>query len=605
GGPVNKMRLATREITQVLQKDDKRLNDKRNYIYFPMVSPCRRLIAFAASPDSHDHFEANYDLYVAHINPELMEIIGNPVRYTTFKGTDRYPDVFREELPLGSQYVEGPTEITFDAGEKGTWHWHITGGADYDGRTIKHAFQKPGEYWIEAQTEPSGEKRRGYVFVSPSAPPLVEGSRREGKDGIVVDFDEEVESSQAVVKLGNGKPVQSWQLMEGNLSLSVKLPPEAREEESLVIEGFRDKAQMPNRMASTSLRVPLAAWPSSDEGLVFVWENVKGLTKLPNGNPCTVVPQGLAFWDERGAMKLRGGWFDAPEAGELVSSECRKTHEVSLELVLTPQGNIKDKEDRRILSLANNHLERNLMIGQRGPRLFLWMRTPENGPGGNLEETFLAVVQKDYPHHLVMAYGKDKLTVFVDGQQVYARNRIKGDFSNWEQMKMRFGASMEGTHSWRGMIERVLIFNRKLSDEEVSQHANSSIVMSGKRLPMKEAVVMARLVKASPVPPLQEFQPYTEALVRNLYEITEVVEGGGNGPTQLDLKPRQQVTVTQWSWMGAQALASQSLKVGDVQQLRLHRSEDHRELESLFVKDSLNADFDAEALHDAGEWMEK
>lgn len=600
GGPVNKMRLATREVSQILQKDDERMHGKRNYIYFPMISPCQRLIAFGASPDSHDHFEADYDLYLAHLNPVTLEIIGKPVRYTSFKGTDRYPDVFRTELPLGSQYVEGETTLDFavkDPGE-GKWGWHMTGNVNYEGDKAQHTFKKPGDYWIEARHLPDGGKLRGYVHVSPPAPPKVEGARREGKDGIVVDFDEPVESSEAIVKLADGTVLKDWKLSEGDLSLMVKLPDQLKDAEALVIEGFKDRAQQPNRMAATALRVPKAAWPATDEGLVFVWEQVRGLTKLPNGNPCTVVPHGVAFWDQRGAMKLRGGWFDAPEAGELVSSECRKTHEVSLEMVITPQGNVKEKEDRRILTLANNDQERNLTIIQRGPRLFLWMRTPANGPAGDVEETSLAVVQKGYPHHLVLAYGKDKLTVYVDGQAAWTRNRITGDFSNWESMKMRLGASSEGKQPWRGEIERVLIYNRKLSDEEVAQHANSSIVMSGQRLPVKEGVVWAKLVEMSPTPTLQEFQPYTEALVSHLYEVTELVEGAGD----LGVKVGDQIVVSQWSWMGAQPLPAQKLQLGQTLKLRLQRPEDHPELGSLFVKEGLSSGFDAPTFHDVGDW---
>lgn len=601
GGPVNKMRLATREVGQILTKDDPRLHGKRNYIYFPMISPCQRLIAFAASPDSHDHFEADYDLYVAHIHPTQLDIIGSPVRYTSFKGTDRYPDVYRNELPLGSHYVEGQTTLEFKViGSEGElpWKWHITGNTEYSGPRIRHTFSKPGEYWIEARQLPDGLKERGYVHVSPARPPGVEGSRREGKGGIIIDFDEEVDGSEARVRLANGTPLHDWKLVSDGMAVEVRLPEEAKEEEALVIEGFRDKAQIPNRMAATSLKVPLATWPSSDEGLVFVWEQVKGLTKLPNGNPCTVVPQGVAFWDEFGAMKLRGGWFDAPDAGELVSSECRKTHEVSLELVITPEGDARDKEERRVLSLANNDKERNLAIIQRGPRLFLWMRTPENGPAGDAEETMLALVEKGYPHHLVLAYGKDKLTVFVDGQPAWTRNRIKGDFSNWESMKMRMGASSDGKNHWRGQIERVLIYNRKLSDEEVAQHANASIVLSGKRLPGKEGLVTAKLLETTPIPTLQEFQPYTEALVRHLYEVTSVEEGG----EALGVQPGEQITVSHWCWMGAVPLPSQQLQAGQEVKLRLHPPEEHPELASLFVKDTLSTGFDAPAFHDAGEW---
>jgi hypothetical protein len=101
-------------------------------------------------------------------------------------------------------------------------------------------------------------------------------------------------------------------------------------------------------------------------------------------------------------------------------------------------------------------------------------------------------------------------------------------------------------------------------------------------------------VEASPTPTLQEFQPYKEALVRHLYEVIETREGPSlNG---------QQISVSQWSWLGAQPLPSQSLKAGDTVVLTLHREKDHPELQSLYAKDTLINALTADTYHDAGGW---
>lgn len=595
GGPINKMRLATREIGQVLQRDDTRLHGKRNYVYFPMVSPCQRLLAFAASPDKHDHFTADYDIYIAHIHPQHFDIIGNPVRYTKFKGVDRFPDVFRRELPLGTHYVEGKTELKFEIPAKfggEDWEWHSTGRFHAAGRTATRIFEHPGEYWVEAKR--GKLKIRGYVNVGQPKPPQVEGERREGKDGILVDFDEPVETKAAKVTLAGGQVLKDWKVINDGYAIAVKLPPGTAETAVIELEGFSDRAQTPNVMPRVSLSVPSVMWPASDEGMVFVWENAKGRTSLPNGTPCEVTPSGLAFWSEHGAMKLRGGWFDAPRAGELVSASCMKSNEVTVEMIVTPQPAPFDKELHPIFSLANNEQQRNLTIGQRGTRLFLLLRTPESGKDGALEETQLAGVDNNLPHHLVIAYRKDQLSVWVDGAQVWHRSRLRGDLSNWEDMKLRFGASPEGANCWRGMIDRVVVYDRCLSDEEISQHSNSSIVAESKRDPLKEWKVVARLIEASPVPTLQEFQPYTEALVRHLYEVVEVKEGGA-----LSAK---QIAVSHWVWLDSQVLDAQDLKVGDVVHLTLHREEEHAELKSLFIKDDLIEGLAAERFHDAGDW---
>jgi hypothetical protein len=64
GGPIDGVELATRRTWTVLAKHDPRLPRDRGYLYFPMLSRDRSLLAVAASNDEHDHFRADYDLCV-------------------------------------------------------------------------------------------------------------------------------------------------------------------------------------------------------------------------------------------------------------------------------------------------------------------------------------------------------------------------------------------------------------------------------------------------------------------------------------------------------------------------------------------------------------
>jgi hypothetical protein len=595
GGPLNKMNLATREAGPVLEKDDARLNGKRNYIYFPMVSPCQRLLAFAASPDRHDHFEADYDIYIAHIDPERFEVIGNPVRYTKFKGCDRYPDVFRRELPLGTHYVEGETEIEFripEGLEGDDWKWHITGRVEAEGRMVKQRFVELGEYWVNAKR--GTELVRGYVRVRKAAPPTIERVRRDGKDGIIVSLDEPVLPEKATVSLGDSVALRDWQVTDNGFAVRVQLPAGTPDEAAVYLEGFLDLAQKPNRMERTLVKVPATAWPASEDGMVFVWENQKGRTRLPDGTPCEIKPQSLAFYDEWGAMKLRGGWFDAPGAGALISASGRRTNEITVEMIITSRVPTDGNELHPIATLANADDGGNMIIGQRGDRLVLRLRTSENDAAGSKEETQLATVGDDRSHHLVVSYRKDRLSVWMDGTQIQNRNRIRGDFSNWEDARLRFGASAGGHQPWRGSIDRVVIYERFLKGEEITQHANSSIVADSRHTPPEEWKVKAKLIETSSTPELREFQPYTEALTRHLYEVLETKKGGA--------LPGKQIAVSHWSWLGGTPLPAQGLKRGDVVELTLNREDDHPELKSLFVKDELIEGLTAERFHDAADW---
>jgi hypothetical protein len=109
GGPINRYRLATGEISPILKKDDERMPRERDYLYFPMVSRCGRLLAFAASPEQHDHDTSDYDIFVARIDPKTLELLGRPVRYSFDKATDRYPDAFLSGRAVADARRAAPT----------------------------------------------------------------------------------------------------------------------------------------------------------------------------------------------------------------------------------------------------------------------------------------------------------------------------------------------------------------------------------------------------------------------------------------------------------------------------------------------------------------
>jgi len=113
GGPINRIRLGTRQVSPIINLHDRRMPADRAYLYFPMASRCQRLFAFGASPDQHDHAASDYDIFVAPANPETLELTADPVRYTFNRATDRYPDVFLADFELGTRTGEAPSPWTF------------------------------------------------------------------------------------------------------------------------------------------------------------------------------------------------------------------------------------------------------------------------------------------------------------------------------------------------------------------------------------------------------------------------------------------------------------------------------------------------------------
>ena len=94
GGPVRKIDLRDRTSSLVIERNSKFLPKGRGYLYFPMASADRRLLAFAASRNERGHFSADYEIFVAPLDPEAFAVRGAAVRYSFAPGPDRFPDVF-------------------------------------------------------------------------------------------------------------------------------------------------------------------------------------------------------------------------------------------------------------------------------------------------------------------------------------------------------------------------------------------------------------------------------------------------------------------------------------------------------------------------------
>ena len=72
GGPIDAFDLATRRSWTVLEKGDPHLPADRGYSYFPMLSNDASLLAVGASAGEHDHFRADYDIYVLELDPSTL-----------------------------------------------------------------------------------------------------------------------------------------------------------------------------------------------------------------------------------------------------------------------------------------------------------------------------------------------------------------------------------------------------------------------------------------------------------------------------------------------------------------------------------------------------
>lgn len=99
GGPIDAFDLATRRSWTILEKGDSHLPAGRGYAYFPALSNDASLLAVGASTGGHDHFRADYDIFVVELDPQGLLPQGKATAVAPDPAVDRFPDLYRPARP--------------------------------------------------------------------------------------------------------------------------------------------------------------------------------------------------------------------------------------------------------------------------------------------------------------------------------------------------------------------------------------------------------------------------------------------------------------------------------------------------------------------------
>ena len=154
GGPIGKMRLSTREWSILL--DPAVLPKQRDYCYFPNVSSSQCLLAFAAA--NHEKLRggyggydlSDYNVFVVQIDPNTLDVLGKPVRYSFDSVCNRFPDVYQPPLALGFRSNKAPFGVEYTSPGGGAWDWDFGDGRATRGPVARHVYAEPGLYMVSA-----------------------------------------------------------------------------------------------------------------------------------------------------------------------------------------------------------------------------------------------------------------------------------------------------------------------------------------------------------------------------------------------------------------------------------------------------------------------
>lgn len=589
GGPINKIDLATREVSPLLAKSDGRISIDHGYVYFPMVSRDSRLLAFAASDHVHDHFQADYEVFVAEIDPVTLDLVGNAVRMTEHPATDRFPDAHLAPLPLGRHRGEAPLQVRFSPGESAgaasTWRFDFGDGDVAQGDEVEHAFVTPGDYEVVATPSngSAGVELRGRVTVAPAAAPVpVSVSLVDLGAAVIIRFDEEVDAAQPEISFDSGRAVASWSIGSDRRSLIVQPATPVRDFDRLELSGVTDRAQSPNTIPPTVLEVDPPLWPSNRSGLVFLWETGDAANLVLDRNLGTERATALeatagAKLDHDYAMDLGVGSFSASQTdADYVLERCTATNECAIEAVVTPAED-SPRPFGRLISFGGSRLrDVNFMLAQREDRLLFIPRAGGRGAAAT-PEIDLGALEPGRASHVVVSYRPGRLAAFIDGERVHDQP-IEGGFFHWRKRPLSLGAAADWTDPWSGNLEGVAIYNRFVeADEARENYLRYRDVLAG-RSEVPRLVVDATLLEATPTPSLAEITPYREALATSLYRVEQVLEGSFEAA---------RLRVVHWVILDGRATEVVADARGTRRRLVLEPFGDNPQLDSVYLADTL------------------
>ena len=581
GGPIKAVHLASGRVTPVLQRHDKRLPETRGYVGFPMISPCGRLFAFAASPDQHDLQRSDYDIFLAQLDEHTLSIKGKPIAYSSHKRGDIFPSVFLAIPELGRHRGEAPLTVTFDvAGKEGKWQWDFGEGVARGSSIVSYLYEDPGQYLVSATQDE--DTRQGWVTVEKRGPPRLLAARVRGGDIIELCFDEKILVVELKAKLASEAKIAKWQLGPDEQSLLLTVEGRLRRRDTLIIEGVGDQAKSTNftKPLTVPLRAPL--WPTDRNGLALAWRT----REQPNlvhdepdkpGRTFHLAPRGLARYNHHFAMQTARGAFVAEDAGADLLAKCTETSELTIEAVILPASLNSDRLGY-IISLSTGAGSRNFTLAQKRDALLLGLRTSDTGDAGNEPMLPLARLSTTAPNHVVIAYKPGFLHCVVNGETVKTTDELTGDLSTWTQQELVFGDDWAGGNDWAGVLEGVGVYSRFLEKTEAQKNYRAYTRVLTTRKPVDTIVVEAQLSALSTPLTAKQIAPYPAALAVHEYRVTKVLAG------QL---PDKVIRVAHWAVMDREALPSRASSQGKLVRLTLERLEDNPQLRAVVVANTL------------------
>jgi hypothetical protein len=319
------------------------------------------------------------------------------------------------------------------------------------------------------------------------------------------------------------------------------------------------------------------AWPVSDKGLVFLWENNRGTNTFTNAQGkkrnARVNAVGGARWGPNGEMHIVNGGFLPDEFfADEIRAGCMETDRLAVEAIVTTARN-PQSGPARIVSFSGGTSKRNFTLGQQDNLLVLRLQTSESNRNG--VDFNLAPLEPGVPHHVIVTYEPGLLVCYVDGA-VAAESRLEsGTFEDWRDYELFFGKERGGLRYWEGFLENIAIYNRFIPAGEAALKFQAAQAILDARKTVATTRVRAEMLAREDPPDAADIAPYRRALAINPYRVMEAGDPALENAT---------VQVAEWILLDGEEPASYaSAAPGGIRDLELQPFDSHPQLESEFL----------------------
>lgn len=497
---------------------------------------------------------------------------------------------------------------------EGSWDFG-DGSARATGAGAKHTYEKSGDFVL---TVKQGEQTfHGQVSVLKRRPPSATAYLIDATH-VVVDFNEPVATTSALVQVEGGANVARWELSDTGKRMTVELTEAISKDDSLRITGVQDLAQLPNALPARPIPVTVPPWPSDRKEVVFLWEDANKINGVYDETTHSVRElrvsrdSGVAGTDRYGRMRLEGGrlstgFFSQANCQEQFGRLCAGDA-LTIEATIQSANLSQHREGspaRIITCSAWYDQDWDFLIGQENNRVIVSIRTTDNMMNlegkpvkgdlhGHAPLYEVATLPDTLPHHIALTYSPGHLVSYLDGKKSFETAEITGSLRAWGYGELCFGDNHNGgRHQWLGRIEGVAFYKRVLDEAEVQTNYQRYFHKIATRKILPQRVVEGRLVAVSKIPDPTRIAPYHEALMINEYEVSKSISVAPDWKSGATIEPGRKIRVAQYGIVDEVKTDLAQARVGDVRRVVLEVYEDHPDKpDQTVTSDSLSVDPD-------------